>query len=148
MAVILATAVSILAIAGVAWAARKVLNVPLCPICFGVGGTWLWMIVGRSMGYAVDATMLPILLGGSVVGIAYQVEKRLPQGRSPMLWKMLFVPVGFAAAYALGAAQWALSAAMGLALVLLSAFFLRSPSAPEAESEAVERLKRKLRSCC
>jgi len=148
MDVIFVTVASILAIAGVTWAASRLLNVALCPICFGVGGTWLWMILGRSLGYAFDTTMLPVLLGGSVVGIAYQVEKRLPKGRSSLLWKMLFVPAGFAAAYALAAAQWTLSAVMVAALAALAAFFLRSSSAPEAESEAVERLRRKMRECC
>jgi len=108
MAAILITTLSILAIAGAAWAAKKWLRVPLCPICLGVGGTWLWMLIGRSLGYSVDAAMLSILLGGSVVGIAFQVERRLPQGRSPLLWKTLFIPAGFAAAYALAAAQWSL----------------------------------------
>src|SRR3990172_8674039 len=92
MTAILATTFSILAISGVAWAAKRMLRVPVCPICLGVGGTWLWMLIGRSLGYAVDATMLAILLGGSVAGIAYQLERRLPQGRSPLLWKILFIP--------------------------------------------------------
>ncbi len=113
MTAILTTTLSILAIGGTAWVARRALKAPICPICFGVGGTWLWMIVGRSMGYAVDATMLAMLLGGSVVGIAYLVEKRLPSGRSPLLWKMLFIPAGFAAAYGLAEAQWSLFAGSG-----------------------------------
>jgi len=148
MTPILTTTFSILAIAGVAWAARKLLNVPTCPICLGVGGTWLWMIVGRSMGYEVDATMLPMLLGGSVVGIAYQIDKRLPQGRSPLLWKLLFVPAGFVAAYALVAAQWALAAGAAAALALLATAFLHAPGAAAAESETVERLRQKMRECC
>lgn len=45
---------------------------------------------------SVDA----MLLGGSVAGIAYQVEQRLPLERSPLLWKILFIPAGFVAAYA------------------------------------------------
>lgn len=144
----LTTVASILAIAGAMWAAKRLLRVPLCPICLGVGGTWLWMVVARELGYAVDATMLAILLGGSVAGVAYQVEKRLPQGRSALLWKTLFIPSGFVAAYALAAPHWALLGAASVALVLLAAFFLVAPGASGEESKNVEELTRKMRDCC
>ena len=148
MTAILTTTFSIVAIAGLAWAVKKILRVPICPICLGVGGTWLWMIIGRSLGHAVDITVLSMLLGGSVVGIAYQIEKRLPQGRSPLLWKMLFIPAGFVAAYALAVPQWALFTVTSIALVLLTAFFLLPPGALREKSETVEELKKKMQECC
>ena len=148
MNAILTTTGSILAIAAVIWAAKRLLRAPLCPICLGVGGTWLWMVVAREIGYAVDATMLAILLGGSVAGLAYLVEKRLPQGRSALLWKTLFIPPGFVAAYALVAPHWVLLGAVSVALVLLTAFFLVAPSASRDESGNVEELTRKMRDCC
>lgn len=148
MTAILTTMFSILAISGVAWTARNMLRVPVCPICLGVGGTWLWMLIGRSLGHEVDAIMLSILLGGSVVGIAYQVEKRLPPGRSPLLWKTLFIPEGFVAAYALAVPLWDLFAVAGVALVLLVAFFLLPPGAAKETSETVDDLKRRMRECC
>lgn len=148
MTAILTTTFSILAISGVAWTARKMLRVPVCPICLGVGGTWLSMLIWRSFGHEVDATMLSILLGGSVAGIAYQVEKRLPPGRSPLLWKTIFIPGGFVAAYALAVPLWGLFAVAGVALVLLVAFFLMPPGAPKETSETVDDLKRRMRECC
>ena len=148
MTAILTTTFSIVAISGLAWAAKKMLRVPICPICLGVGGTWLGMVIVRSLGYAVDTTMLAILLGGSVAGIAYQLEKRLPPGRSPLLWKTFFIPAGFAAAYALAQPQWPLFAVTGVALVLLTAFFLIPPGVPGEGSETVEDLKKKMQNCC
>lgn len=148
MTAILATIFSILAISGMGWAAKKMLRIPLCPICFGVGATWLWMLVARSLGHAVDTTILAILLGGSVAGIAYQVEKRLPPGRSALAWKTLFIPPGFVAAYALAAPQWILFALTSVALVLLTAFFLLPPAAAGEQSETVEELKKKMQQCC
>lgn len=148
MNVILATIFSIFAISGMGWAAKKMLRIPVCPICVGVGATWLWMVIARSLGHAVDATMLSILLGGSVAGIAYLVEKRLPQGRSPLLWKTLFIPAGFVAAYALATPQWTLFAVTGVALVLLTAFFFIPPGVAGEESETVEELKKKMQNCC
>ena len=148
MTAILTTTFSILAISGLAWAARKLLRVPICPICLGVGGTWLGMVIVRSLGYAVDTTMLAILLGGSVAGIAYLVEKRLPPGRSPLAWKTLFIPAGFVAAYALAAPQWILFAVTSVALVLLTAFFLLPPATSGEPNETVEELKKKMQQCC
>ena len=148
MTPIVATIFSILAIAGIGWAAMKTLRIPLCPICLGVGGTWLWMVIARSLGYPVDTTMLSILLGGSVAGIAYQIEKRLPPGRSPLAWKTVFIPSGFMAAYAIAAPQWTLFALTVAVLVLLTAFFLLPQGASEEASETVEELKKKMQNCC
>src|SRR3989344_8256350 len=73
----------------------------LCPICAGVFLTWLWMIAGYFFfGYAADERILALLMGGSVVGAAYSLEKRLPKDRSAGLWKLVSVPVGFLIVYA------------------------------------------------
>ncbi|MBK5204904.1 MAG: hypothetical protein JJD98_05700 [Polaromonas sp.] len=148
MNAILTTIASILAVTGVVWVMRWRLHAPLCPICLGVGGTWLWMVVARESGYAIDTTMLPILLGGSVVGIAYLVEKRLPPGRSALLWKTLFIPFGFVAAHALATPHWVLLAVMVLTLALLTAFFLHSPAASTQANDMVGELKEKMKNCC
>jgi hypothetical protein len=148
MFIVLATVVSILAIAVVVWAAKRLLGIPLCPICLGVGGTWLWMLVARELGYSVDATMLATLLGASVAGIAYLVEKRLPTGRSALLWKTLFIPSGVVAAYALVAQLWPIVAAASIVLVGLTAFFLVKPAAPGQDSGKVEELTAKMKNCC
>jgi hypothetical protein len=148
MTIALTTIASILAIAGLAWAASKLLQLSLCPICSGVAGTWLWMLVAREYGLAVDASMLSTLLGGSVVGVAYQLEKRLAGGRSQLAWKVLFIPVGFASAYALADAQWALLGVALLALLLLMAYFLRPRGGAIPSSAAVQELESKMKNCC
>lgn len=148
MIIVVTTIVSILAIAGVAWAASRLLRIPLCPICTGVAGTWLWMLIARQFGIAVDAAMLSTLLGGSVVGIAYQLEKRLAGARSPLLWKMLFIPAGFAAAYALAEAHWALLAMTLAVLVLLAAYFLLPRGSARTSSATVQELESKMKNCC
>ncbi|MGP1676868.1 MAG: hypothetical protein ACTS6J_06875 [Burkholderiales bacterium] len=148
MTIVITTIASILAIAALAWAASRLLRLPLCPICTGVAGTWLWMLVARHYGVAVDAAMLSILLGGSVVGIAYQLEKRLAGARSPLLWKTLFIPVGFAAAYGLAVAQWVLLAAALVVLLLLTAYFLWPQKSATTSSTAVQDLENKMKNCC
>lgn len=139
---------SIFALAGLAWLGGKVLRLPLCPSCFGVAGTWVWMLGARSIGFPVDQTMLGVLLGASVVGIAAQLESRLPQGRSPLLWKALALPAGFVAAYGLAVERWNLAAIAVLALVLLAVLFLLPRPRAAADEEVVKKLEEQMKKCC
>jgi hypothetical protein len=148
MTIILITTISILSITGVAWLATKALPFPVCPICVGVAGTWLWMLAAQLAGFAPDPSMLAILLGGSVVGIAYQLEKHLPRGRSPLLWKTLFLPMGFTAAYGLAVPHWSLLAMAVTALLLLTAVFFVPRHHSKKNSAAVEKLERDMKKCC
>ena len=47
MTIILITAISILVLTGLAWIAGKSLRFPVCPICVGVGATWIGMLAAR-----------------------------------------------------------------------------------------------------
>jgi len=145
---VVASTASILAIAATAWVVGRATGMRLCPICAGVGGTWLWMVVARHFGVAPDPTVLPILLGGSVAGTAALLEKRLPRGRSALAWKTSAIPVGFVAAYGLAAPDWSLFAAgLGAALVVGAVFF-RPTSGGAADAAAVSDLERRLKDCC
>ena len=139
---------SIFALAGLGWLAGKTLRLSLCPICFGVAGTWLWMLGARFAGFAVDTTMLAVLLGASVVGIAGQLETRLARGRSPLLWKTLALPVGFVAAYGLAAERWDVAAIAVLALGLLAALFLLPRRVAAADEDVVKKLEQQMKKCC
>jgi len=140
--------VSIFVLAGVGWLAGKASRASLCPICFGVAGTWLWMLGARFAGYPVDTTMLAVLLGASVVGIAGQLEARLAHGCSPLLWKTLTLPVGFVAAYGLVAERWNMAAISVLALVLLAALFLLPRRLAATDDEVVKKLEQQMKNCC
>ena len=140
--------VSILALAGLAWLAAKGLHRPLCPICIGVAGTWLWMLAARFAGLPVDATLLAVLLGASVVGAAHQLEPRLAPGRSQLLWKTLILPTGFVAAYGLAVERWGVASTAGLALVLLAAFFLAPRQLAGTDDAAVRKLEEQMKKCC
>jgi len=148
MNALLVSTSSIFVITAAVWALRRLTRWPLCPICLGVGGTWLWQLVWREMGYSVDTTVLAILLGGSTAGIAYLLEKRLPPGRSALWWKTLFIPTGFVLAYAMVLTNWTLAALALMTAVFLAVFFLRSTSTGAAPSQTVDELKRKMEQCC
>ena len=83
-----------------------------------------------------------------MVGIAYQLEKRLAGTRSPLLWKTLFIPAGFAAAYGLVVAHWALLAGALVVLVLLMAYFLWPHASAKPASSTVQDLESKMKNCC
>lgn len=148
MILVLITTVSILVLTGLAWIAGRYLRFPVCPICVGVAGTWIGMLGARFVGIAINDVMLGILLGGSVVGIAYQLEKRLPQGRSQLLWKSLFFPVGFAAAYGIVAANWALAATAAAVLLALSAMLFLPHRLSETNDVTVGKLEEQMKKCC
>ncbi len=145
---ILLAVVSVLGITALAWAARRLLAAPVCPICAGVAGTWLWMLAGRELGYAADATVLAILLGATVAGSAYQLEKRLPPGRSRLLWKTLFVSTGLAAAYGLAVPVWIVAGAAIAVLIALTAVFLAPKRGPAPDNARIEELERQMKRCC
>lgn len=105
------------------------------------------MLVLSSLGYEIDFVIVAMLMGGSVVGIAYQLEKKLPAGKSALLWKALFIPVGFVVAYSAITLQWGMVAGSAGLAGALAHLFLRSPVKNE-QGEKVEELKQKMENCC
>jgi len=148
MTTLIAALASMLALTALGWLARRATRVPLCPVCIGVSGTWLGLVVARAMGTQVDPAVLGILIGASVLGITQWQAERLPGGRSALLWKVLGLATGFAAAYAIVAEQWLLAAVGLAAFALAAALFRRSPQAHRRASEAVSRLEERLKQCC
>lgn len=139
--------------------------IKVCPICAGVSGTWLMLITGMYAGILEPEqwkTLTAVLVGGSVVGIAYQVEKFLPRPagwRTPLLWKTLFIPSGFIAANLLLSFRWLEFLIMAGALLLLMSLFLQPPKKPvessgnevdldENKEKRVEMLETEMEECC
>ncbi|MBI1985009.1 MAG: hypothetical protein HYS60_02805 [Candidatus Wildermuthbacteria bacterium] len=139
---------SILGITLLVWMIGKVLPFQICPICAGVSGTWAWMLLLSFLGYEIDLMIPAILLGGSVVGIAYQLEKKLSASKSPLLWKVLFIPTGFIGAYSLISQWWAVFFAALALLGMVSAVFLIAPRTSAAKSAKVQELEKKMKNCC
>ncbi len=138
--------ISILGITVFVWLANRVLAFRVCPICAGVAGTWLWMLAARLLGYEIDPIALALLMGGSVVGIAYQIEKRLSQSRSPLLWKTLFIPTGFIGAYGLLMQWWGVLLVSLTFLALVVYAFLSTHK--NAQKGVIKELEEKMKNCC
>lgn len=144
------TIVSILGITVFAWLFNKLLPYKVCAICAGVSGTWLLMLLMRFQGYPVDTAILAMLLGASVAGIAYQLEKKLPEKRSQLLWKVLFIPAGFVAVYGIVQSEWFLFFGALVFLLVLSYAFLKVPNPPAdgINLSPTKELEEKMKQCC
>lgn len=152
---------SILVITALAWALNKSLPFKVCPICAGVAGTWAWMLAGMLSGYLSTTPyqlLTAVLMGGSVVGIANLLEKRLPQTsggwRTPLLWKTLFIPAGFTAVYGILLSDWYILATSAIFLVLITLLFaaklplgIKNKKAPRHD-EKVEKIEKEMEKCC
>ncbi|MDP3999789.1 MAG: hypothetical protein Q8P76_04365 [bacterium] len=141
---------SILAITGLVWLFNKISPFKVCPICAGVSGTWLWLLAAMANGWlSVNSYQLPvgILMGGSVVGIAYQLEKRLPENRSPLIWKTIFIPLGFLVAYYLVLFDW-MTFAIFLAIELLFVWLYFRLASHQPKNVQVEKLEKQMEKCC
>lgn len=167
-----AAIISIFGITGSVWFMNRFLKMKICPICVGVSGTWLWLIAAKFLGYEIDIIVPAILMGGSVVGIAYQVEKRLifagVSASKLFLWKIGFIPTGFVAVYGFISAfiptqigtlanrplWWTV---FGIAIAVLVVWALRfikesrlpAINSPETKNnKMVGELEKKMKDCC
>lgn len=153
MIILVIAILSIFLLAGVAWLVKWISNIAvICPVCVGVSGTWLWIVAGMYFGWLEAESwklIAALAMGGSVVGIAYQAEKRLASRCSPMLWKMLFIPTGFVLAYSILSWWWtgvAVSAA--LCVVWLMSCIKRERHDAARDDAAVKMLEEKMKNNC
>ncbi len=138
------TVISILVITTLVWLANKVLPFQACPVCAGTFLTWLWLVVAHFLGYEINLVIPALLMGGTVVGVMYKLEKKfsgLPAGRL-LLWKVVFVPAGFAAAYGVLEQLWT------AVLLVLAFIFLLSLALLSSHGESTGGLEKKLKDCC
>lgn len=142
--------ISIAIITTLIWLINHFLRLRVCPICAGVSLTWIGMFFGKALGYEIGVAILGMLIGGSVVGIAYQLEKKLPPNRSQIFWKSAFIPSGFVAGYSLIYYHWIeFAVAVFWIFVLIYAFFRLSKSSAENKgNKQVEDLEKKMEQCC
>ncbi len=143
---------SIALLAGLVRWLNKFLPFRLCPVCLGVSGTWIWLSAAVLIGglnWEVYQLLIAVLLGGTVVGIAYQGEYRSRFASAhPLLWKLLVLVIGFPLAYAaVRRLSWPL---LVLEILILAGigymYFIRKPEQKSPHHETT--LEKKLKQCC
>ncbi|KKW40332.1 MAG: hypothetical protein UY89_C0002G0007 [Parcubacteria group bacterium GW2011_GWA1_54_9] len=147
---IIITIISILGIAGVTWLINRILPFTVCPICAGGFLTWVWLLAAYYAGYDIPLLIPAILMGGSVVGVTYQIEKTFSRASEGMrmLWKVLFIPAGFIAAYAVLEQLWTVLLAAIVFLLAMSLAPLFLGSTPGLREGMAGDIEKKMRDCC
>ena len=148
----LITIVSILIISVAVLVIRRIWpSFRLCPICAGVSGTWLWLLLLHYLNYQIDPVILGLLMGGSVVGIAYQLAGKIRPGKI-MVWKILFIPAGFSLAYGLVYLYWTYLVLSAAVILSLLSIFIVWPILggvySKSNDQNVEGLEEKMKNCC
>lgn len=137
MLIITATA-SIIGLTVLVWSINRILPFSICPICAGVSGTWVWLLLAHFTDYQIDLTIPALLLGGTVVGIMSKLEK-LIEPKFVLVWKTIFVTAGFLAADSLITHHWLILAG-GIIVALLTTI--------TSQRQKPEQGKPDLKNCC
>lgn len=144
------TIASILVLTGLVTLINRLLPFAICPICTGSFLTWTGLVGAHFAGYEIDLVIPALLMGGSVVGIAYQLEKRARRVSAGVLlfWKTLFIPAGFVATYAV-LMEWWTVLLLAITFLFLSAFaFLFPRGTTDSRTETSDNLEKKMEDCC
>ena len=123
------------------------MRLEICPICAAVSGTWLTLTALVLFGYLNPEIFLPLislLMGGTVVGVAYQIGKRKP------------VVIGVGMLLAFWAVRNLSFKVLILELTVLAtlAYFLfvkrngGDKSAPPRDPKTRKLLEDKMKNCC
>lgn len=118
----------------------------VCPVCALVALTWLTMLSLKLLGYDVNDELLAMLMGGSVVGITYVLGGRM-NAKSPKLWKLVAIPIGFAAMYALLSFSWGY-AVLAFGMYAAAWTFFRGTAVAPHHGRDLGNITKALDNCC
>lgn len=129
------------------------LKIKICPVCVVVSLTWFLISAGIVVGLLETENwklIIAIAMGGTVVGIAFQAEKRF-DWHSPVI-KLLIIVIGFILAYlAVGNINlWTLAVEVIIILILGYLFFVFKvvSGANAADPKKLKELEEKMKDCC
>ncbi len=156
MAIFIVT-ISILVITGLVWLLNKALPFKVCPICAGVSGTWFLLLVGILLGWLSVMSyqlLIAVLMGGTVVGMAYQGEKRMNVAPENFLkFRTAVIVPGFILAYfAFMNISWFTLIIEAVVLMAVTYFFFVLPwvksTPPAGDEQKIAELEEKMKECC
>ena len=132
------------------------MRINICPICVVVGGTWFSFSAGVVLGYlSPEQFIIPIaiLMGGSVVGIAYQGAQKFEWAvKNSLPWKFMIIFSGMPIAYLLVSNLSKRIVIIELILLLITAYFFfverqKKPSG-SGEGQKIRDIEEKMKRCC
>ena len=121
---------------------RSVFSVNVCALCASVSTTWIVLLVLLYTGSVIDPLLIGILMGGSIVGVMYFLEEKLPEAYA--LFKLPFYVTLVVLVYGLLAER-----VVYLALVILGVMWLFSLVLfVKKDTEHFKALGNKIINCC
>lgn len=125
-------------------ALKRASGLRFCVLCVSLAGTWLVLFVLYRTGAYANTLLLALLMGQSVTGLHYLLEKRLPE--SLLVFRLPFVLSLTALAYLLLAPG--VSAAAALAAVLAVVWAAALAVYARRDAGRFRQLARQLVECC
>jgi len=118
-------------------------HLKICWICVTISGLWLVMsalVAWRIMPFEVLQFPIALLMGGSVVGIAYQ--------RHSLRWKITTIAIGMPFAFMLITNLTKIAVFTELIVLLIIAYKLFVHSDNNGSKEHVHELEEQMKQCC
>ena len=130
------------------------MKINICPICVAVSSLWFGLSAGIASGYLTTETfIIPIalLMGGTVVGIMDQGEKRcIWAANHPMTWRTLTVSLGMPIAYLFitHINKTVVFIEFILLLNLAYLFFIKKSQSIKRPDSKVSGIEKQMEQCC
>lgn len=125
MTALLAVLLTITALFVVLILLKNKLSCRICVLCLAVSITWMGLLAAYHAGWFKDGLLLALLMGQSITGIYYTIEKRAPQQllifRLPLLLSLLYLFYGILTLH-IGLWPFLLLTGLWLACVLIYAY--------------------------
>lgn len=123
-----------------------------CAICSAVSLTWLGLLGAYFLNFHQDILLIGILMGGSVVGLMYQLEKYFKNKQLTNFWliRILLISFGFIGVYLLLLKKWEELMWLLILAILIgfsSLFFVKSQDIDKL-NKSEDSLREKLEHCC
>ena len=121
-------------------------HLKICWVCVTISGLWLVMsalVAWHLVPFEVLQLPIALLMGGSVVGIAYQ--------RHSLRWKITTIAIGMPAAFVLITNLTKITILIELIVLLIIAYklFVHKDNSDSSDSkEHVHELEEKMKQCC
>lgn len=133
---------------------KKKLRIKICPICIGVFMTWFILYIGLLSGKLNMVFQIPVamMMGASVVGTAFAVEKKLKKQETFLVWKTLFISFGFGFMYNLISFNWVYVVLFAISLSIVIIFFLSFKNKEKKDfyekNKKEQNLEERFKNCC
>lgn len=140
------------------------LPIKICAICGAVSLIWLGLLIGLFLGWHDNVLWIATMMGGSIVGLMYKLEKYFLKKQLSNFWliRILIIVLGFLSVYLLLVQIWSLFGlvlALSIILIFLSLFFVRKKKAgkekpfdkgrkDKALKRRLDNLVQQLENCC